>query len=68
MRTTTPWLPRSSGRWGKGLGDAFTPAVKAAWVEAYTLLATVMQRAAAGEPSLPPTVPVRGIRAEALAA
>jgi hypothetical protein len=42
--------------------------VKAAWVEAYTLLASVMQRAAAGEPSLPPTVPVRGIRAEALAA
>jgi hemoglobin-like flavoprotein len=53
---------------GKGLGDAFTPAVKAAWIEAYTLLATVMQRAAADEPVLPPTVPVRGIRTEALAA
>ena len=52
---------------GKGLGDAFTPAVKAAWIEAYTLLATVMQRAAAGEPALPPTVPVHGIRTEALA-
>lgn len=32
---------------GAGLGDAFTPAVKAAWTEAYTLLATVMKAAAA---------------------
>ena len=31
---------------GKGLGDAFTPAVKDAWVEAYTTLATTMKRAA----------------------
>ena len=31
----------------KGLGDAFTPPVKAAWVEAYTTLATVMKGAAA---------------------
>ena len=53
---------------GQGLGDAFTPAVKAVWIEAYTLLATVMQRAAAGELGLPPTVPVRGIHVEALAA
>jgi len=53
---------------GEGLGDAFTPAVKAAWTEAYTLLATVMQRAAAGEPALPPTVPVRAIHTEKLAA
>ena len=53
---------------GQGLGDAFTPEVKAAWTEAYTLLATVMQRAAAGEPALPPTVPVHAIRTQALAA
>jgi len=52
----------------QGLGDAFTPTVKAAWTEAYTLLATVMQRAAAGEAALPPTVPVHAIRTEALAA
>jgi hemoglobin-like flavoprotein len=31
----------------KGLGREFTPAVSAAWVEAYTALATVMQTAAA---------------------
>jgi hemoglobin-like flavoprotein len=31
----------------KGLGSEFTPAVSAAWVEAYTALATVMQTAAA---------------------
>jgi len=53
---------------GKGLGDAFTAPVKDAWIEAYMLLATVMQRAAAGEPSLPPAVPVHAIHAEALAA
>lgn len=45
----------------QGLGAAFTPAVKAAWTEAYTLLATVMKRAAAGEPALPPTVPVHAV-------
>jgi hemoglobin-like flavoprotein len=32
---------------GAGLGDAYTPAVNAAWTEAYTLLATVMKTAAA---------------------
>ena len=31
----------------KGLGDAFTPEVKEAWVGAYTLLAKTMQDAAA---------------------
>ena len=37
----------------QGLGDGFTPEVKAAWIEAYTTLATVMQDAAAevGEPA-----------------
>jgi hemoglobin-like flavoprotein len=34
---------------GAGLGDAFTPDVKAAWTEAYTVLATVMKEAAAEE-------------------
>jgi hemoglobin-like flavoprotein len=32
----------------KGLGGGFTPDVRAAWIEAYTALATVMQDAAAG--------------------
>ena len=32
----------------QGLGAAFTPEVKEAWAAAYTLLATVMQDAAAG--------------------
>jgi hemoglobin-like flavoprotein len=32
---------------GQGLGDGFTPEVEAAWVAAYTLLATTMQQAAA---------------------
>ena len=32
---------------GQGLGDAFTPAVEAAWTEAYTVLAIVMKDAAA---------------------
>lgn len=31
----------------QGLGDAFTPQVKAAWAEAYTLLAGTMKQAAA---------------------
>jgi len=31
----------------KGLGAEFTPDVRAAWIEAYTALATVMQTAAA---------------------
>ena len=33
----------------KGLGEAFTPEVKEAWVAVYTLLATTMQAAAAEE-------------------
>jgi hemoglobin-like flavoprotein len=33
---------------GQGLGAGFTPEVEAAWVAAYTLLATTMQAAAAG--------------------
>lgn len=33
----------------KGLGEAFTPEVKEAWVAVYTLLATTMQSAAAEE-------------------
>ena len=45
----------------QGLGDAFTPAVRDAWTEAYTVLATVMKRAAAGEPGLPQTVPVHHV-------
>lgn len=32
---------------GQGLGDDFTPEVKAAWVEVYTLLADTMQAGAA---------------------
>jgi hemoglobin-like flavoprotein len=32
---------------GQGLGEAFTPAVEAAWTETYTILATVMKDAAA---------------------
>jgi hemoglobin-like flavoprotein len=31
---------------GKGLGDGFTPAVKDAWVEAYTILSSAMKQAA----------------------
>ena len=31
---------------GQGLGDGFTPEVEAAWVAAYTVLATTMQTAA----------------------
>lgn len=31
---------------GQGLGDAFTPPVKAAWAQAYMILATVMKDAA----------------------
>lgn len=31
---------------GTGLGDAFTPAVKEAWVEAYTILSSAMKQAA----------------------
>jgi hemoglobin-like flavoprotein len=36
---------------GEGLGPAFTDEVKQAWVATYTVLATTMQNAAAGEPS-----------------
>jgi len=31
---------------GKGLGEQFTPAVKDAWVETYTTLASAMKQAA----------------------
>jgi hemoglobin-like flavoprotein len=37
---------------GRGLGDAFTPAVEAAWIRVYGVLATIMQ-AGAGEASAP---------------
>ena len=33
----------------QGLGDAFTPDVRAAWAEAYLIVATVMRRAATKE-------------------
>jgi hemoglobin-like flavoprotein len=33
----------------QGLGDAFTPEVRAAWTEAYLMVATVMRRAATRE-------------------
>jgi hemoglobin-like flavoprotein len=39
----------------QGLGEAFTPEVKAAWTEAYMLLAGVMQEAAAQASALAPT-------------
>ena len=35
---------------GKGLGDAFTPEVKAAWTQTYKLLARTMKDAAAAAP------------------
>lgn len=44
----------------RSVGDAFTPAVRQAWADAYNLLATVMKRAAAGVPGLPRTVPADG--------
>jgi hemoglobin-like flavoprotein len=37
----------------KGLGDAFTPAVKTAWSEAYATLADTMKAAAAAAPAKP---------------
>ena len=52
----------------RGLGAAFTPAVREAWTEAYTLLEMVMKRAAAGVPGLPATLPVRAVRAAVIAA
>jgi hemoglobin-like flavoprotein len=39
---------------GQGLGDGFTPEAKAAWTEAYTVLATVMKDAAATPVRHPP--------------
>ena len=36
---------------GKGLGDAFTPEVKDAWVAVYTVLAKTMKDAAASAPA-----------------
>jgi hemoglobin-like flavoprotein len=41
----------------QGLGEAFTPEVKAAWVEVYTILATTMKEAAA-EVRVPPGIKV----------
>ena len=46
-------------------GTPLTPRARDAWDEAYALLATVMKRAAAGIPGLPPTAPVRGLGAVA---
>lgn len=40
----------------KGLGEAFTPPVKAAWTETYMTLAGVMQKAAA---AVPPPAPAK---------
>lgn len=37
------------------LGDRFTPEMRAAWRELYTLLASVMQRAGGGAPTAAPT-------------
>jgi hemoglobin-like flavoprotein len=53
---------------GRGLGDAFTPAVSAAWAEAYGVLADVMKRAAAGVPGLPASLSAYPAGARALAA
>ena len=39
----------------KGLGDDFTPEIKAAWVEVYTVLATTMKEAAASVPEPAPS-------------
>ncbi len=52
----------------RGMGTAFTPAVREAWTEAYALLATVMRRAAAGVPGLPLAVPFHAVPAGAVAA
>jgi hemoglobin-like flavoprotein len=49
----------------RGLGAEFTPAARHAWTEAYGLLATIMKRAAAGMPGLPPTGPLDGVTAAA---
>ena len=35
----------------QGLGEAFTPEVQAAWLAAYTILSTVMQKAAVSVPA-----------------
>jgi hemoglobin-like flavoprotein len=52
----------------RGLGDAFTPAVRGAWGDAYGTLAEGMKRAAAGVPGLPRAIPVHGTAASAAAA
>lgn len=44
-------------------GPRLTPQARDAWAEAYGLLATVMKRAAARIPGLPPTGPAHGVRA-----
>ena len=45
-RTTRPSARRSCWTLQQGLGEAFTPDVRAAWTEAYGTLATVMIEAA----------------------
>jgi hemoglobin-like flavoprotein len=42
----------------RALGSAFTPALRAAWTDAFRLLAEIMMRGAAGVPGLPATVPI----------
>lgn len=49
----------------RGLGAELTPAARDAWAEAYGLLATIMKRAAAGMPGLPPADPLGGVTAAA---
>ena len=44
----------------KGLGDAFTPAVKQAWIEVYTVLANVMKESANREVATQMRVSVSG--------
>jgi hemoglobin-like flavoprotein len=39
----------------QGLGECFTPEVRAAWASAYALLANTMRAAAAAAPLTPPT-------------
>jgi hemoglobin-like flavoprotein len=46
----------------RGLGDAFTPAVREAWSDACGLLAEVMKRAGRGAPGLPETVRLHATR------
>jgi hemoglobin-like flavoprotein len=50
----------------RGLGDAFTPATREAWAQAYGILADVMKGASAPVADLPHSV--RAARETALAA